>query len=77
MGESFWQNSLVPICLPTVSGWAGWERVAPMFALYQSVPKKGALQLGTEMSSVPSDGNRTLCIDGNCCISLRTLLRIN
>lgn len=35
-------------------------RVAPMFALYRSVPKKGALQLGTEMSSVPSDGNRTL-----------------
>lgn len=52
-------------------------RVAPMFALYRSVPKKGALQLGTEMSSVPSDGNRTLCIDGDCCISLRTLLRIN
>lgn len=54
-------------------------RVAPVFALYQSVPKQGALQLGAEMSSVsvPPEGNRALCIDGDCCISLKTLLRVN
>lgn len=51
-------------------------RVSPMFALYQSVPKQGALQLGTERSSVLPDGNKTLCIDGDFCISLKTLLRI-
>lgn len=42
--------------------------IAPMFALYGSVPKQGPLQLG---SSFLLDGDRTLCIGAfDCCISL-------
>lgn len=49
--------------------------IAPMFALYGSVPKQGPLQLG---SSFLLDGDRTLCIGAfDCCISLKTLPMIN
>lgn len=39
-------------------------------SLYGSVPKQDVLQLG---SSFLLDGNRTLCIGSDCCISLKTL----
>lgn len=64
-GREFMSQHRVPTRLPTVMG----RRmcVTPMFAISGSVPKQGSLQLG---SSFLPDGDRTLCIGSDCCISL-------
>lgn len=68
MGEHSCQDSCVPTHLPHDEAMGRKMCIAPMFALYGSVPKQGPLQLG---SSFLLDGDRTLCIGtSDCCISL-------
>lgn len=73
-GRELMSRQRVQTRLPTARGWAGRCVSLPCLLLREVFPNKAPLEPG---SSFLLDGDRTLCIGGDCCTSLQTLPVIN